>query len=72
MKNIDDKKVALITGANKGIGYEIANQLGQKGFHVVITARDEERGMNAARSLAKNGIEVAFLQMDVADSKRYD
>lgn len=69
MKNIDDKKVALITGANKGIGYEIANQLGQKGFHVVITARDEERGMNAARSLAKNGIEVAFLQMDVADSK---
>ena len=68
MKNIDDKKVALITGANKGIGYEIANQLGQKGFHVVITARDEERGMNAARSLAKNGIEVAFLQMDVADS----
>ena len=68
MKNIDDKKVALITGANKGIGYEIANQLGQKGFHIVITARDEERGMNAARSLAKNGIEVAFLQMDVADS----
>lgn len=69
MRNIDDKKVVLITGANKGIGYEIAKQLGQKGFHVVIAARDEERGMNAARSLAKNGIEVAFLQMDVADSK---
>lgn len=69
MKGNGDRKIVLVTGANKGIGYEIANQLGQKGFHVVITARDEERGMNAARTLDEKGIEVTFLQMDVADSK---
>lgn len=68
MKIISKKKIALITGANKGIGFEIANQLGQKGFHVVISARDADRGIAAAELLNQQGVEASFLQMDVSDS----
>ena len=42
-----EKKVALVTGANKGIGFEIGRQLGQLGFTVVLAARDEAK-VNAA------------------------
>jgi len=67
MKKPTENRIALITGANKGIGFEIANQLGKRGFHVVITARDEERGISALEKLLRSGIDAAFLQMDVAD-----
>lgn len=42
------RKIALVTGANKGIGLEIARQLGQQGHTVLIGARDTERGEGAA------------------------
>ncbi|MEW5843366.1 MAG: SDR family NAD(P)-dependent oxidoreductase [Bacteroidota bacterium] len=68
MAKSNGKKIALITGANKGIGFEIANQLGQKGFHIVISARDADRGIAAAELLNQRGVEATFLQMDVSDS----
>ena len=43
----NEKKVALITGANKGLGFEMAKQLGQKGTTVVVIARDEQKGQAA-------------------------
>ncbi len=47
------KKIALISGANKGIGLETARQLGQQGIIVLVGARDETKGNQAADSLAK-------------------
>ena len=44
-------KIALITGANKGIGLEIARQLAQLGHGVLIGARDAQRGESAAKAL---------------------
>jgi NAD(P)-dependent dehydrogenase (short-subunit alcohol dehydrogenase family) len=64
MKTMSDRKTALVTGANKGIGYEIVRQLLAKGFRVFLTARNVQAGKKAANSLQGD---VQFLQMDVAD-----
>ena len=47
------KKVALVTGANKGIGYETARTLAREGVHVLLGSRDRVRGEKAASELAK-------------------
>ena len=56
MKNI--MKKALITGANKGIGYEIARHLGKAGWQVIIGARDEERAKKAMETLKADGMKA--------------
>lgn len=61
-RNRPRKTVTLITGANKGLGYETAHQLIGRGYAVYIGARDVERGQAAADSLG-----AAFVQLDVAD-----
>ncbi|XP_011028502.1 PREDICTED: (+)-neomenthol dehydrogenase-like [Populus euphratica] len=62
------KRIAVVTGANKGIGLEICRQLASKGVLVVLTARDEERGLEAVKSLKVSGFsDVVFHQLDVVD-----
>jgi NAD(P)-dependent dehydrogenase (short-subunit alcohol dehydrogenase family) len=61
-------RTALITGANKGIGYEVARQLAAKGFHVFVGARDRKAGRRAADEIAKHSGSASFLEIDVADS----
>jgi NAD(P)-dependent dehydrogenase (short-subunit alcohol dehydrogenase family) len=61
-------KTALITGANKGIGYEVARQLAAKGFHAFVGARNEKAGRKAAEEIAKPSGKATFLEIDVADS----
>ena len=61
------KSTALITGANKGIGLEIARQLGQRNFAVWLGCRDKDLGEAAAESLRKEGIEAHCLVMEVTD-----
>jgi NAD(P)-dependent dehydrogenase (short-subunit alcohol dehydrogenase family) len=61
-------KTALITGANKGIGREVARQLAAKGFHVFVGARNAKAGRKAADEIAKICGKATFLEVDVADS----
>ncbi|KAK9274391.1 hypothetical protein L1049_019205 [Liquidambar formosana] len=60
---------AVVTGANKGIGLEICRQLASNGLMVVLTARDEKRGIEAAEKLRRSGLSghVVFHQLDVVE-----
>jgi len=62
-------KIALITGVNKGIGYETARQLGALGMTVLVGAREETRGQEAARLLSHDGADSRFVLLDVTDEK---
>jgi len=62
-------KIALITGANKGIGYETARQLGSQDMTVLVGARDADRGREAEQSLRDGGADAHFVQLDVTDAK---
>jgi NAD(P)-dependent dehydrogenase (short-subunit alcohol dehydrogenase family) len=61
------EKIALVTGGNKGIGFEITRQLASSGFQVFLTARHSQRGEEACSKLQTDGLNVEFLQLDVAD-----
>ena len=60
-------KTILITGSNKGIGFETARQLGKLGHHVVISGRDQQRVDEAIEKLTKEMIAVDQLVMDVSE-----
>jgi len=61
-----NQKTALVTGANKGIGFEVARQLARQNFRVFLGARNEKAGGAAAEKLREEG-DVIFLKIDVAD-----
>jgi NAD(P)-dependent dehydrogenase (short-subunit alcohol dehydrogenase family) len=67
-----DKKIALITGANKGIGKEIARQLGQQGIFVIIGARDKKKGQEAEKELRSQGMDVLTVKLDVTKQATID
>jgi NAD(P)-dependent dehydrogenase (short-subunit alcohol dehydrogenase family) len=62
------RKIALVTGANKGIGLETARQLAKQGVHVILAARDGAKGSAAASKLAAERLEVEPLVLDVNDA----
>jgi NAD(P)-dependent dehydrogenase (short-subunit alcohol dehydrogenase family) len=62
------QQIALVTGANKGLGREAARRLAAAGMTVLAGARDAGRGQAAAAELAADGADVRFLQLDVTDS----
>jgi NAD(P)-dependent dehydrogenase (short-subunit alcohol dehydrogenase family) len=66
--NTADRRIALITGANKGIGLEVARQLGKAGHRILLGARDASRGNEAARALAAEGIDVRHVTVDLSDT----
>ncbi|NUR97055.1 MAG: SDR family oxidoreductase [Kribbellaceae bacterium] len=61
----DSGKVALVTGGNKGIGFEVARQLARLDHRVVIGARDENRGRAAAEALRSGDAEASYVVLDV-------
>lgn len=63
-----EKKVAIVTGANRGIGLEISRQLAQKAdVRVILTARNVGAGEAAAEGLQENGLDVLFHPLEVTD-----
>ena len=63
-----EKKIALVTGANKGIGFETARQLGQKNITVLVGARDSAKAEDAANRLRAEGFDAQPIVLDVSDS----
>ena len=59
------EKVVLVTGANKGIGFEVSRQLGRAGFTVLLGARNTARGEEAAKKLRGEGLDVRFVKADL-------
>jgi NAD(P)-dependent dehydrogenase (short-subunit alcohol dehydrogenase family) len=63
----EERRVALVSGANRGLGLEISSQLARRGFHVLLGSRDQSRGAAAAEKLAADGLVVDARQLDVTD-----
>jgi len=62
-----EKRIALVTGANRGIGFETCLQLAHLGIHVILTSRDQEKGARAQARLRAEGFEVSYHVLDVTD-----
>ncbi|KAJ8752604.1 hypothetical protein K2173_005493 [Erythroxylum novogranatense] len=60
--------VAVVTGANRGIGFEIVRQLAGHGLTVILTSRETSAGLEASKVLQESGLSVAFHQLDVLES----
>jgi NAD(P)-dependent dehydrogenase (short-subunit alcohol dehydrogenase family) len=60
-------RIALVTGANKGIGFEIARQLGKEGNRILIGARDRDRGQTAVADLRSEGFAARYVQIDLTE-----
>jgi NAD(P)-dependent dehydrogenase (short-subunit alcohol dehydrogenase family) len=67
----NDKKVAFITGGNRGLGLETARQLAATGVEVVIGSRDAKRGEEAAKKLRAEGLPVDAIQFDITKQADY-
>jgi NAD(P)-dependent dehydrogenase (short-subunit alcohol dehydrogenase family) len=63
-------KIALVTGANRGIGREIARQLALKEARVIMTARNEEAGQKTERELSKEPLDIKMFTLDVTDNEQ--
>lgn len=63
----NDTRIALVTGANKGIGLEIARQLAQAGVHVIMGARNSDRAKRAVGDLAEQGLTAQSISIDLTD-----
>ena len=63
------KKIALITGANKGIGFEVARQLAKSGWTVLVAARNEELGRRAVATLQAAGLDVHLVRIDLDEQQ---
>ena len=61
------KRIALITGANRGLGFETCRQLAQLGVTVILSARNVAKGTIAAKELTSKGLDVLFYRLDVSD-----
>jgi NAD(P)-dependent dehydrogenase (short-subunit alcohol dehydrogenase family) len=62
-----EQKIILVTGANRGIGLEIVKQVATMGHIAILTARDEDKGKNAAAELQNSGLNAQFVQLDAVD-----
>lgn len=64
-----DSKIVLVTGSNKGIGFEIVRQLAKQNYTIILTARDEMKGKEAVEKLKSENLTVHFQQLDITDER---
>lgn len=69
MSEENTKRIALVTGANRGLGLEVCRQLAHQGMIVILTARDRQKGEQATQQLLQEGLEVTFQLLDVANDQ---
>jgi NAD(P)-dependent dehydrogenase (short-subunit alcohol dehydrogenase family) len=67
-----NQKIALVTGANRGIGLEVSRQLARKGLLVILTSRNASTGREAQENLHNEGFDTLFHTLDVTDQKSVD
>ena len=60
-----EKRLATVTGGNRGIGFQICRDLAKEGFEVLLTARDIKKGEDATEKLKDEGLDVKFYQLDI-------
>jgi len=60
-------RIAVVTGSNRGIGFEVCRQLAQRGVRIILTSRDENKGQSAVRRLEAEGLEADYYPLDVTD-----
>lgn len=65
-------KVALVTGGNRGLGFETCRVLGKHGYHVILTARDKVHGQQKADELNDEGLSIEFHPLDVTDPQNIE
>jgi len=63
----EEGQVAVVTGANRGLGYETCRQLARRGLRVILTCRDPAKGAAAVAALAQEGLQVSFHPLDVTE-----
>jgi NAD(P)-dependent dehydrogenase (short-subunit alcohol dehydrogenase family) len=61
----DERRIAIVTGGNRGMGLETCRRLGQIGYTVILTARDPQAGREAAATLQTEGLDVAPFRLDL-------
>ncbi len=62
-------RVAVVTGANRGLGLETCRQLGRRGYRVILTSRDPAKGTAAAERLGRESLDVVYHHLDVTNPK---
>lgn len=71
-KDTECGRIAIVTGGDRGIGFQICRQLGELGFQVVLTSPDPERGKAAAVKLKNAGLAVAYHVLDLLNARHPD
>lgn len=66
----DEKKIALVTGANKGLGFETSRELASRGIKVIMGARKKAKGDDAASRLSREGLDVECIELDITNSEQ--
>jgi NAD(P)-dependent dehydrogenase (short-subunit alcohol dehydrogenase family) len=67
--NEANKRVAIITGADRGIGFEVSRELGALGFKIVLTSPDRARGELAAAKLRREGLNIVYRKLDLLNER---
>lgn len=68
----EERKVAVVTGANRGLGLETCRRLAERGYRVILCSRDSAKGRTAAAPLVARGLSVVPMALDVTDPDEID